>query len=185
MSDRRRREVLSEPAKAHQCEECAANCCHVCAGSDHRERRQSDPACESSSPTSTTSSRSVGGRSRQRCVKFEMSRQGAPTRMTTRLFSTSASQRACSRGATRGRRESGVRGDDARVCHEQGREDSTGSADNQKCGNGREVPTEHEALGQENAATAARVRSRRRATSNSREVFAMRLILKNKIQCEW
>ena len=31
------------------------------------------------------------------------------------------------------------------------------------------MPTDHEALGQENAATAARVRSRRRATSNSRE----------------
>ena len=35
---------------------------------------------------------------------------------------------------------------------------------NQKCGKGREVPTDHEAPGQEIAATAARVRSRRRAT---------------------
>ena len=40
---------------------------------------------------------------------------------------------------------------------------------NQLCGIGQRVPTNHEALGQENAATAARVRSRRRATCNSRE----------------
>ena len=44
---------------------------------------------------------------------------------------------------------------------------------NQWCGIGREVPTDHEALGQENAATAARVRSRRRATNNSREEIGL------------
>ena len=38
----------------------------------------------------------------------------------------------------------------ARVCHEQGREDSTGSADRsiKQCGIGREVPADHEAQGQ-------------------------------------
>ena len=45
----------------------------------------------------------------------------------------------------------------ARVCHRQGRGDSTGSADRsiKQCGIGREVPADHEAQGQVNAATAA------------------------------
>ena len=46
----------------------------------------------------------------------------------------------------------------------QGRLDWFRGLVSQKCGLGRDVPTDHEALGQENAATAARVRSRRRAT---------------------
>ena len=60
-------------------------------------------------------------------VKFEMSRQCAPTRTTTRPFCTGALQRQWVRDATRGRCESG-----ARVRRRQGlkgREDSTGSAD--------------------------------------------------------
>ena len=43
----------------------------------------------------------------------------------------------------------------------------------QQCGTGRDVPTDHEALVQDNAATVARVRSRRRATSNSRQVIGL------------
>ena len=94
---------MKETAKAHQREECAANCCHVCAGSDHRERRQS------------------GSSLREFDVKFEMSRQD------------SSSQ------GPHNERARGVRHDDvaslvlacsgARVCHEKGREDSTGPAD--------------------------------------------------------
>ena len=60
----------------------------------------------------------------------------------------------------------------ARVCHEQGREDSTGSADRsiKQCGIGREVPADHEAQGQKCSDDCRiRVRSCRRATNNSQE----------------
>ena len=88
-----------------------------------------------------------------------MSRRHEPTvsRMTRQNGKTllhRASQRTCSRSATRG------------LLWFRG-------PVNQKCGIGREVPTDHEAPGQENAATAARVRSRRRATCYSREKIGL------------
>ena len=93
--------------------------------------------------------------------EFEMSRRHEPTVTRT------TEQKDPSSHGPHNERARGARHEDvaslvpacsgARVCHEQG------------CGIGREVPTDHEALGQENAATAARVRSRRRVTSNSRE----------------
>ena len=89
---------------------------------------------------------------------FEVSRQCATTRTTTRPFYLGALQRACSRGATRGRCESGARRR-RRQClpSRQGRLHWFRGPVYQQSGTGREVPTDHEAPGQENAATAARV----------------------------
>ena len=88
--------------------------------------------------------------------EFMMSRWHEPTVMVTR---TSLLQDPYPQGP-HNERARGVRHEDvaslvpacsgARVCHEQGREDSTGSADwsIKQCGIGREVPANHEAQGQ-------------------------------------
>ena len=96
--------------------------------------------------------------------EFMMSRWHEPTVMVTRTsvlqdpsLSTVASQRASSQGATRRRYESG-----ARVQRRQGlpwtrqrRLHWFRGPVNLNCGIGREVPADHEAQGQVNAATAA------------------------------
>ena len=127
----------------------------MCAGSDHRERRQS------------------GSSLREFDDAFDMSRRHEPTRTTE--------QKERSSQGSHNENARGVRHEivvsvvpvcsGTRVCHEQGRGRLhwfRGPV-NQECGTGREVPTDHEVPGQENAVTAARVKSRRRATNNSRE----------------
>ena len=104
---------MKETAKAHQGEECAANCRHVCAGSDHRERRQS------------------GSSLREFDDAFDMSQGLEPTRTTEQKErSSQGSHNESARGVRHEIVVSVVPAcSDTRVCHEQGREDSTGSAD--------------------------------------------------------
>ena len=79
-----------------------------------------------------------------------MSRQCAPTRMTTIPFCTGALQRQCLRDATRGRCESGARIRRRQgLPHRQGRLHWFRGPVNQQSGTGREVPTENEAPGQD------------------------------------
>ena len=127
--------------ETHQWEECAANSREVWSCPDNRERWQLG-----------SSLRRVSWRVHDESVA-RADGDDDENVSTTRPLSTGASQRACSRSATRGRCESG-----ARVQRRQGLPrtkaeetgDSTSSADRsiKQCGIGREVPADHEAQGQ-------------------------------------